>query len=73
MHGAAAALATAALGAEQFIHHFLRRQTLCKRVTMTAKCRGDPVIGAKCGADSHRSGFLTLALMDGAGHGAFEK
>src|SRR6185312_8918505 len=73
VHRAATTLAASALRAKQLIEELLGRQTLGERMTVAAKCRGDPVLGSKRGADPHRRGLLPLALVNGPRHRSLEE
>ena len=73
VHRPALALAAAGRGAEQLVEHLLRRQPLGQRVAVAAERRGDPVIAAERRAYADRRRLLALALVDRAGHRAFEE
>src|ERR1041384_6562527 len=73
MHGAAFAFARTSDGPEQFIEQLLRRQPLSQGVPMAAEGRSNPIVRLEGKVDANRCGFLPLALVDGPGHGAFQK
>ena len=73
VHAAAFALAAAGGGAEQFVEQFLHAEPLGQGVPVPAERRSDEIVAAEGGADAHGGRLLALALVDRAGHDAFQE
>ena len=73
MHRTALAFAAAGRSSEQFVEELLLAKPFGDGMAMAAERRSYEIVSPQSGADADRRRLLALALVDGAGHGAFEE